>query len=193
MPHNQKIISWPALSIIFFLITGSGYFASGQNLQDTLTVKKKIIQPEHSPRKALILAATLPGSGQAYNRKYWKIPIAYAGYAGGAYFFYTNQKSYKNAKRDYIFETDKIDSTINLSGKSAPVLLNEVDYYRRMRDISVLVLLAWHGLTIIDANVDAHFFNWDVNEDLSISMKPRALWAGIKNPGLGLSVVINLK
>jgi hypothetical protein len=62
-----------------------------------------------------------------------------------------------------------------------------------MRDISVLALLAWHGLTIIDANVDAHFFNWDVNEDLSMALRPRALWTGFHQPGIGLSVVFNLR
>ncbi len=193
MPGYQKIINWPALSVTILLITGLGNFASCQNQPDSLPLNPKSKESAHSPKKALILAATLPGSGQAYNRKYWKIPIVYAGYAGGVWFFVTNQTGYKNSKRDYIYETDKIDSTVNNSGKTAQVLLAEVDSYRRMRDISVLALLAWHGLTIIDANVDAHFFNWDISEDLSMKLRPHALWAGARSPGLGMSIVFNLK
>ena len=193
MPGYQKIVKWPALSLTLLLITGLGNFAPCQNLPDSSHLSTKLGTSGHSPKKALILAATLPGSGQAYNRKYWKIPIAYAGYAGAAWFFVTNQSGYKNSKRDYIYETDKIDSTVNNSGKSAQVLLAEVDSYRRMRDISVLALLAWHGLAIIDANVDAHFFNWDISEDLSMRLKPMALWAGASKPGLGMSIVLNLK
>lgn len=139
------------------------------------------------------MAAILPGSGQAYNRKYWKIPVVYTGYVAAGYFFSINQSGYKSAKQNYIYETDKIDSTVNQSGKSAQVLLSEIDNYRRMRDISVLALLAWHGLTIIDANVDAHFFNWDVSEDLSMALRPRAIWTGFRSPGIGMSVVFNLK
>jgi len=175
------------------LAAGPGNIAFGQIRADSLPVAKKEIQPEHSPKKALIMAAILPGSGQAYNRKYWKIPVVYTGYVAAGYFFSINQTGYKSAKQNYIYETDKIDSTVNQSGKSAQVLLSEIDNYRRMRDISVLALLAWHGLTIIDANVDAHFFNWDVSEDLSMALRPRALWNGIHGPGIGMSVVFNLR
>ncbi len=193
MPGYQKIVKWPALLATLLLITGLGNFAPCQNQPDSSKLTTKFKAPGHSPKKALILAATLPGSGQAYNRKYWKIPIAYAGYTGAAWFFVTNQRGYKNSKRDYIYETDKIDSTVNNSGKTAQVLLAEVDSYRRMRDISVLALLAWHGLAIIDANVDAHFYNWDISEDLSMGLRPSALWTVAGKPGLGMTMVFNLK
>jgi hypothetical protein len=153
----------------------------------------KNIGIEHSPRRATILAATIPGAGQAYNRKYWKIPIAYAGYAAGGYMLYTNQSQYKSSKRNYLALTDTLESTVNDSGRSAAELRSDIDSYRRMRDLSVLILLAWHGLSIIDANVDAHFFNWDVSEDLSLRLRPKALWAGGLNPGIGLCFTINTR
>ena len=139
------------------------------------------------------MAALLPGSGQAYNRKYWKIPIVYVGLTAAAYSLITNQKNYKDSKNNYIAATDGIDSTVNQSGKSSGELLVNIDSYRRLRDISVLALLAWHGLSIIDANVDAHFFNWDVSEDLSLRIRPTALLIGGMKPGIGLSLILNNK
>jgi hypothetical protein len=190
---SDKIISWPVLSLILLLITGPGNSAIGQIRRDTSKIQQKSLESDHSPKKALLMAALLPGSGQAYNRKYWKIPIVYTGYVAAGYFFSVNQKSYKDSKRNYIFEIDGIDSTVNQSGKSKAELLADIDSYRRFRDISVLALLAWHGLTIIDANVDAHFFNWDVNEDLSLYLRPRALWLDRNGPGLGMCLTFNLK
>jgi hypothetical protein len=105
----------------------------------------------------------------------------------------TNQKNYKYSKTNYIAATDTLESTVNQSGLSAAVLLSNIDYYRRYRDISFLALLAWHGLTIIDANVDAHFFSWDVSEDLSLRIRPRAIWVGQMKPGIGLSFILNNK
>jgi hypothetical protein len=162
-------------------------------LRDSTQTPLKSPEATHSPKKALLMAALLPGSGQAYNRKYWKIPIVYAGYTAAGYFLAVNQKNYKDSKRNYIFEIDGIDSTVNQSGKTKAQLLTDIDNYRRSRDISVLALLAWHGLTIIDANVDAHFFNWDVNEDLSLYLRPRALWLDRVGPGLGMCLTFNLK
>ncbi|MFH0760755.1 MAG: DUF5683 domain-containing protein [Bacteroidota bacterium] len=193
MLNSDKIISWPVLSLIVILITGPGNFAVGQIRRDSSRLLSKSLESEHSPKKALLMAALLPGSGQAYNHKYWKIPIVYAGYGAAGYFLQQNQKNYKDSKRNYIFEIDGIDSTVNQSGKTKAQLLTDIDSYRRYRDISVLALLAWHGLTIIDANVDAHFFNWDVNEDLSLYVRPRALWLDRNGPGLGMCLTFNLK
>ena len=147
----------------------------------------------HSPSKAAIMSAILPGLGQAYNRKYWKIPIAYIGYTAAGYALIMNQKNYKDSKNNYLALTDTLESTVSQSTRSAGELQADIDGYRRFRDLSFLALLAWHGLTIIDANVDAHFFNWDVSEDLSLRIRPRALWVGQRNPGIGLSFIFNNK
>ena len=168
-------------------------FAPAQNLKDSIVTSRTAVKAYHSPKRATILAATIPGAGQAFNRRYWKIPIVYAGYAAAGYFLVTNQKNYKYSKTNYLAATDGIDATVNQSGKEASVLLAEIDGYRRLRDLSVLALLAWHGLTIIDANVDAHFFNWDVSEDLSLRIRPRTLWFGQMKPGVGVSLIFNTR
>jgi hypothetical protein len=189
----RNMIKWPVFSVFLILTPGLAGFAPAQVRTDSISPVQKTEKLVRSPNKATILAATIPGAGQAYNRKYWKIPIAYVGYAAAGYSLFSNQKSYKTSKRDYIAQTDTLESTVNQSGKSAGELLANIDSYRRLRDLSFLGLLAWHGLTIIDANVDAHFFNWDVNEDLSLRIQPRALWIGQMKPGVGLSLILNNK
>ena len=104
-----------------------------------------------------------------------------------------DQKNFKDSKKNYLALTDTMESTVSQSSKSAAELLADIDSYRRLRDMSFLALLAWHGLTIIDANVDAHFFNWDVSEDLSLRIQPRALWVGRMKPGVALSLILNNK
>jgi len=187
------MILWPALTALLLLASGLGGFAPAQNPVDSVVSVPKPSKSIHSATRATILAATIPGAGQAYNRKYWKIPIAYLGYSAAAFAFFTNQKNYKVSKINYLALTDTLDSTVDQSGKSTAELLSDIDSYRRFRDMSFLALLAWHGLTIIEANVDAHFFNWDVSEDLSLGIRPKAMWVGGMHPGIGLSFIIKNK
>ena len=193
MSFVRENVIWLVLTVLLILTPGLGGFAPAQTLNDTIVSKAKPIVPKHSSSKATILAALIPGAGQAYNRKYWKIPIVYVGWAAASYVIYTNQKNYKDSKNNYIAETDGLETTVNQSGLNATQLIANIDYYRRYRDMSVLILLAWHGLTIIDANVDAHFFYWDVSEDLSLRIRPSALWVGQMKPGIGLSLILNNK
>ncbi len=193
MGFVRNMIKWLALSVLLNLTPGLADSAIAQNSADSAVSVPIASKSSHSPTKATILAATIPGAGQAYNRKYWKIPIVYIGLTAAGYSLVTNQKSYKESKNNYLAATDNNDSTENQSGRTASELLVDINSYHRFRDLSVLALLAWHGLSIIDANVDAHFFEWDVSEDLSLRIRPRALWAGRMNPGIGVSLIINNK
>lgn len=193
MTFVRALVFWPALSVLLILAPGPGGSALAQTVRDTVITKPQTVSVSHSPTRATILAAVLPGAGQAYNRKYWKIPIVYVGWAAAGYFLYSNQKNYKDSKTGYLALTDTLESTVYQGDLTATQLIKSIDYYRRYRDMSVLVLLAWHGLTIIDANVDAHFFNWDVSEDLSLKIRPAALWAGSVKPGIGLSLILNTR
>ncbi len=193
MKFGGKINYWPVLAIILITAPGKAGSAFAQAGNDTVISTPKPPFSEHPPRRATILAAVIPGAGQAYNRKYWKIPIVYTGLAVAGYMLVTNQKNYKDSKTNYLALTDGIDSTVSQSDKSAAELKADIDNYRRYRDLSVLALLAWHGLTIIDANVDAHFFNWDVSEDLSLKIRPQAFWVGTIKPGVGISLTLNKK
>jgi hypothetical protein len=142
----------------------------------------------HSPKKAAIYSAVLPGFGQAYNKKYWKIPLVYGGFAAFGYFIGFNNKNYQVSKNAYSDLTDEDPSTdsymeleqiiyYNLDNPSEVEnlkngLLRRQDYYRRNRDLLVILTIGFYGLNIIDASVDAHFFNWDISDDLALRWQP---------------------
>ncbi|HVG41387.1 MAG TPA: DUF5683 domain-containing protein [Chitinophagaceae bacterium] len=134
----------------------------------------------HSPRKAAIRSAILPGWGQAYNRKYWKIPIVYGAVGTTGYIFFHNITTYRDLRLAYKVKYNirtKNDST-DFGKVSKRLLLYEEealrfnrDEFRRRIDYSVLVfILAW-GLNVIDATVDAHLKAFDVSPDLTLQFK----------------------
>lgn len=146
------------------------------------------LEKVHSPHKAAIYSAILPGLGQAYNKKYWKIPLVYGGFAAFGYFIGFNNNNYQVSKNAYRDLTDGDDSTTsylklkqigyyNLDNPSDVErlkhgLLRRQDYFRRNRDLLVILTVAFYGLNIIDASVDAHFFNWDISDDLTLRWQP---------------------
>ncbi len=149
------------------------------------------VEEVHSARKAAIYSAILPGLGQAYNRKYWKIPLVYGGFAAFGYFIRMNHESYNIRKNAYLDLSDNNPETTsymnlpqiiyyNLDNPSEVAnlkqgLLRSQDYFRRNRDLLVILSAAFYGLNIIDASVDAHFFNWDISDDLTLNMQP-SVW-----------------
>lgn len=143
----------------------------------------------HSPRKATIMSAVLPGLGQAYNRKYWKIPILYAGLGTCVFFIRDNNQNFQLYKDAYIAELDDDPTTINTTPYNSSQLNELQETYRRWRDISYMSLAAVYVLNLIDANVDAHLFYFDVDEDLSFQVLPYALPSAGVNAGL--SFVVN--
>ncbi len=142
----------------------------------------------HSPRKATIYSAILPGLGQAYNKKYWKIPVIYAGFATMGYFIYWNNDNYgimKRAYNDFTDDNPDTNSHLNLDGAQFYDLTRESDaqsfrtnvqrqqdYYRRNRDLLIISIIGFYGLNLIDASVDAHFFDFDISEDLTMNWQP---------------------
>ncbi len=150
-----------------------------------------------APSRAAFYSAALPGLGQAYNKKYWKIPVIYAGMATGVYFYIRNQNDFnrfRNAfKRrlagftDDEFFGDGIDPAI-----SNERLIDAQQTAQTNKDVSVIVTIAFYLLNIIDANVDAHLRQYDVDENLSIS--PQFNLDEINRQAqYGLSFKLNLK
>jgi hypothetical protein len=144
--------------------------------QDSTLVQTPAIKA-HSIKRAAIYSAVLPGLGQIYNRKAWKIPIIYAGFGVLGYFIYTNNQEYKIYKEAYIYvsngETYPIDNPY-VSRYNQDQLRRGLDYYRRNRDLSIIITSLWYVLNILEAYVDAHFFDYDVSEDLSLHVAPSA-------------------
>lgn len=146
----------------------------------------------HSPTKATVLSAVLPGAGQIYNRKYWKAPIAWAGLGTCAYFIQENTREYRRYKDAYIAIVDGDPATTDeFEGRfSASQLLRATDTYRRWRDISYIALGAVYLLNVVDASVDAHFVRFDVSPDLSASLGPSLGTTAMGAPGLSLTLAL---
>jgi hypothetical protein len=130
----------------------------------------------HSPQKAVIYSLICPGLGQVYNKKYWKIPFIYG--AGGAFLYYIsyNQTKYKKF-RNALYENQATESEAVIDGYlyQYSSLPTGRDYYRRYRDLSVAGLAAIYLLNVIDAMVDATFFEYDISDDLSMKVEPSVI------------------
>ena len=156
-------------------------FANG--LLDTIPNRQDIAKPRDSPRKAAIRSAILPGWGQAYNKKYWKIPIVYTAIGIPAYLFLDNLKWYRRTKYAYLVVSTNSTNTDSLNRVHPELrpfvdrgfgneLLNYRNEFRRNVDYSALFFLLFWGLNIVDASVDAHLKDFNVTPDLSLKIKP---------------------
>ncbi len=142
----------------------------------------------HSVRKATLMSTALPGLGQGYNRKYWKIPIVYAGLATCGYFIHDNARNHRFYRDNLIAELDGDPTTINTTGAPASQLRPVVEQYRQWLDLSVIATALVYALNIIDAHVDAHLFDFDVSDDLTFQIHPTALPTDRVNAGVRLVI-----
>ena len=175
--------------ILFGLICVLGLRSFAQ--QDTLIALQEVpevtvdsIEKKHSPKTAAILSTVLPGAGQIYNGSWWKVPIVYAGFAGigyGLYFYQDYYKSFKTAYNDYrnpYLEqglNPPADTVLTVRGESgySPVNVQQGrDFYRKYRDLCIIGLGLWYLANILDAYTEAHLFEFDVSDDLSIQWQP---------------------
>jgi hypothetical protein len=139
----------------------------------TTSLLKKTVH--HSPLKAAMFSAVLPGLGQAYNRHYWKIPIVYAGFAGLGYALYytsSNFIGYRNAYRAQLANPGSYNPASYNGVSDAGALKDYRDYYKKYMDISAIGIGVWYLLNIVDATVDAHLFEWNMKDDLSVTWHP---------------------
>ncbi len=126
-----------------------------------------------APSKAAMLSATLPGLGQVYNRKYWKVPIIYAGFGTLVYFVNFNNTEYRMWREAWIARVDGNPNTVDdFPLHSTDVLERAMNYYRRNLEITYILSVALYMLNILDASVDAHLMNFDISEELSFGMQP---------------------
>lgn len=140
-----------------------------------------------SAHKASILSAVVPGAGQVYNKKYWKVPIIYASLATSIYFIKDNQNKLTTYQDAYITRSNGgTDDYIDIYNNSQ--LLTIVDYYERNRDVSYIIAGAIYLLNIVDASVDAHLFDFDISEDLSLNTTPKII-----DTPVGKTTVLSLK
>jgi hypothetical protein len=173
--NKFKVIVFLASLCVLF----SGKVLHAQNIPiDDSVITRKTIDPAtldsayHNPKKAAIMSAIVPGLGQIYNKKYWKVPIIYAGFITMGYFIQWNSKNYKIWRQAYI----DYDSSYYKPPASFPLDKEQVslgkDHYRRQMELSIIITAGFYILQIIDATVDGYLFNWSVGEDLSLRLEP---------------------
>jgi len=150
------------------------------------TISKPIFTP--SPARAVWLAAICPGLGQIYNRKYWKLPIIYGGVVGLAYAITWNNRMYNTYKQAYLDLMDNNPNTnsyLNVFPKGyitntnqidkawlQTALEQEVNIFRRYRDLSIISAIGLYAVSMVDAYVDAQLSNFDITPNLSLRVSP---------------------
>ncbi len=143
------------------------------------------------PKVATILSAVLPGAGQVYNGKVWKVPILYGGIITNIYFAEFNNRRYQ-LFREALFTFDRQDpqNPNPFPNLNRDALVRNVNYWRRNRDMVYILFGAIYALNIIDAQVDAHLSGFDVSEDLTLHLEPtfESLTAGGTLFGMSLKL-----
>lgn len=141
-----------------------------------------IREKEHSPTKATVMSALLPGLGQVYNKKYWKVPVIYAGFGIMSYFIYTNADLYISYKCAYIessYGNQNGSYGYLVQRYTQDELLSAREYYRRNLEISLLLTTLWYALNILDATVDAHLYTFNITDNLTMKIEPAVLPSGL--------------
>lgn len=147
-----------------------------------------------NPTKATWYAIVFPGGGQIYNRKYWKLPIIYGGFAGCAYALSWNGKMYKDYAQAYMDIMDNNPNTnsyqdlLPLNHNYTDTQLKDIlrkrkDTYRRYRDLSIFAVIGVYLISVIDAYVDAELSNFDISPDLSMRVEPTIINNNPLQPG----------
>ena len=136
---------------------------------NTLIAQESVVK---IPKRAGLYSAILPGAGQVYTKKYWKIPIIYAGLITSAYYINESHNLYDLYKQTYLnrMAGDRTDEFTN--NYTDANLLTLKDHHRINREISALLFTLVYVLNIVDASVSAHLFDYDISEDISLHIQP---------------------
>ena len=180
--------------------------ALGKILAQKVKPKKDWNKWRPNPKRAMWLAIVLPGAGQIYNRKYWKLPIVYGGFIGCLYAATWNNQMYHDYEQAYMDimddnpQTHSYDQFLHL-GKTVDetniddyrqLFKRRKDYYRRYRDLSIFIMIGVYALSIIDAYVDASLSEFDISDDLSLRIQPAVIKNGAsRNPFENAAMGVN--
>jgi len=199
--RNRYGIIVSACFILHLLVVQPGNAQEAGRSEPVNTVVLKDTTKKHSPKLAGALSAAVPGLGQIYNKKYWKVPLIYVG--AGALLFAINHNAsrYATYKNAYSLRIDGDTNTIDLFDiqlennepkYTEASLLNLKDYYRRNRDISYIFMGVLYMLNIVDAAVDAHFYGYKISDDLSLELRPAIMMGAGRTQTTGISLTLSL-
>jgi hypothetical protein len=181
----------------------TGKIIAGSTVKPEKKKKDTAGKPVFNPRKASLYSAVLPGLGQIYNKKYWKVPLVYAAVGIPVYTFFFNKTWYDRTRYALsVAENGKggpgwSDSLAKVNSKLVSLvdhlqtnsLANYRSEFRKDMDYSILFMLLFWGLNVVDATVDAHLKGFNVNDNLSMKVKPAIL----SNQGIGVSLLLSFK
>jgi hypothetical protein len=150
------------------------------NLRSASEIKPSVVKDsarlalERLPRIAVRRSLILPGWGQVTNRRWWKVPIIYAGFVGLGLAVEFNQRYYKQVLNElqYRYNNEGKPLDPELARGDEQALIGLRDYYRRNRDLSVLAGVGLYAINAIDAYIDAKFFRFDISDELSFKLSP---------------------
>ena len=172
MLNKQLYIFFALLYLTIF--QGFSQESSVLKIKDTVFENSISFDPL-SPSKAAFYSAILPGLGQAYNKKYWKIPFVYAALGSGIYFYDSNNRNYNRARNAFkLRKNNKPDEFDGLDGNiflSEDALVSAQKSYKKDRDLSLLVSVGLYVLQVIEASTNAHLLQHNVNNNLTINPK----------------------
>lgn len=187
--------------------------ANLNSIKDTLPIKPKEKRDwstwRPSAKRAMWLAIVIPGAGQIYNRKFWKLPIVYGGFLGCLYAIRWNNQMYHDYSQAYmdIMDNDPNTQSYNqflhlgntITSENSELYQNlfrrRKDFYRRYRDLSIFILIGVYALSVIDAYVDASLSEFDISKDLSLRVQPAIINNGmstnpLKSSSIGLQCFV---
>ena len=193
--------------IIFLLFLGRAYAQEATTTRDEVKQERKLEREQRrleraldplSPSRASFLSAAVPGLGQFYNRKYWKVPLAWAAVGTGVFVYQFNQTEYLRYRtafklRSAGFSTDEFYD-VNLDGIGPDVSDRALEEAQKkaqsQRDSSLLIAIGLYLLNVLDASVDAHLKPFNMNEDLNVSIQPILRQHPVQ---MGAEIGLNLK
>lgn len=192
---------------LYVMRSDTATFTHGVVEESSIDTLRAAFKPD--PMRAVWMGAIIPGYGQIYNRKYWKLPIVYGGFLGCAYavsWTGTRYVDYKTAYRDIIDSDPTTNSFMDILPEGYTIaslggisqysrtLQTRQNTFRRYRDLSIIITVVFYALTLVDAYVDAQLYDFDISPDLSMYITPGILEYGDQNrcKAASLQLTINL-
>jgi hypothetical protein len=183
------------LYIAILVLTFGNQTVFSQNIDNALIIKDTVSSTQKdkeidplTPSKAAFYSAILPGLGQAYNKKHWKIPIVYGAMGASMYFYITNNNKYHKYRDAYKHRLAGEPDDYSYLDDSR--LVQAQRFYQRNRDLSMLVTVAFYILNIVQANVDAHLMQFNVSDKLTFQPE---LYQNNINSKTNLGLTLNYK
>jgi hypothetical protein len=186
------------IAFTLFLIINFGLHAQTDSVgalskskTDSTSATQRFAKKKTDPRRATLLAAVLPGAGQMYNRKYWKLPILYSAAFVLGYYINFNNQQYVYTRDSYLQVQAGLNDRYN-GAYSLQQLAQLREYWRRNRDLLIILSGFTYLLNIADAAVDAHLGSFDVSDDLSLKFGPHLDLIGYQ-PVVGLGMKFTIR